>query len=75
MVYSVEEDGAAAAAGIRPNDIITGMDDITITGRDNLVNAIKDCVVGQKVTFHIYRNGQTFTTDATLGEAIVTVEY
>lgn len=75
MVYSVEEDGAAAAAGIRPNDIITGMDDITITGRDNLVQSIAKCKVGQTVTFHIYRNGQTFTTDATLGEAIVTVEY
>ena len=75
MVYSVEEDGAAAAAGIRPNDIITGMDDITITGRDDLVNAIKDCVVGQTVTFHIYRNGQTFSTDATLGEVITYLEY
>ena len=75
MVYSVEEDGAAAAAGIRPNDIITGMDDMTITGRDNLVQSIAKCKVGQTVTFHIYRNGQTFTTDATLGEAIVTVEY
>ena len=75
MVYSVEENGAAAAAGIRPNDIITGMDDMTITGRDNLVQSIAKCKVGQTVTFHIYRNGQTFTTDATLGEAIVTVEY
>ncbi len=75
MVYSVEEDGAAAAAGIRPNDIITGMDDKVIEGRDDLVSAIADCTVGQTITFHVYRNGQAFTTDATLGEMISSIEY
>jgi serine protease Do len=75
LIYSVEEDGAAAAAGIRPNDIVTQINEQPVEGRDDLVRIIAECEVGQTVTLQVYRNGQTFAVDATLGEMIVSVEY
>lgn len=74
-VYSVDENGAAAAAGIRPNDIITAVDDVAVEGRVDLVDILAGCQVGQTVTLTVYRNGQTFITNAVLGEMIVAIEY
>lgn len=75
LIYSVEEDGAAAAAGIRPNDIVTQINEQPVEKRNDLVRIIAECEVGQTITLEVYRNGQTFTVDATLGETIVSVEY
>ena len=74
-VYSVDENGGAVVAGIRPNDIITAVDDTVVEGRADLADALAACQVGQTVTLTVYRNGQTFITNAVLGEMIVAIEY
>jgi serine protease Do len=74
-VYSVDENGGAVVAGIRPNDIITAVDDTVVESGGGLVDALAACQVGQTVTLTVYRNGQTFTTNAVLGEMIVAIEY
>lgn len=75
VVYSVDENGAAAAAGIRPNDIIVAVNGTVIKGFADLSEQLAKCEVGQTITLSVYRNGQTFTTDAVLGEIIVSTEF
>lgn len=74
-IYSVEEGGAAEAAGLKSNDIVTAVDDIVIESRDDLTRALAQYRPGDKVVLTVFRSGQTMTLEATLGEAIVVIEY
>ncbi|WP_406297845.1 trypsin-like peptidase domain-containing protein [Embleya sp. NBC_00888] len=69
-VVSVQEGGAAQAAGIRQGDVITSIDDQPITDVASLSEALGGKRPGDKATVSLVRagNGSQATVEATLGE-------
>ena len=63
IVYSVEPGSAAEKAGLRQNDIITKVDNNTITSYEDLVAAKKKYSAGDKAVLTVYRAGETLTMD------------
>jgi S1-C subfamily serine protease len=55
MASSVESEGAAARAGLRPGDIIITLDGETITGADDLVRALTGEKIGKNVALDVMR--------------------
>ena len=67
-IYSVDDNGAAAAAGIRAGDIIVALGDAEVNSVDGLTRALRNLKAGQTTTVSIYRSRQVLTLDITLGE-------
>ena len=67
-VRAVEQGSPAQSAGLQPGDIITQVDEHEITGTRDLIRTLRTCTVGQKLTLHIYRKGQTLTVPITTAE-------
>lgn len=67
FVYSVEEDGPAAQAGLQLGDVITQIDDKKITTLEDLTAAKKGYSAGDISTLTVYRGGQTTTVELTWG--------
>ena len=65
FVYSVEEGSAADKAGLQMGDVITKVDDTTITDVDSLNSVKKQYVAGDTATLTVYRQGETITVDIT----------
>jgi serine protease Do len=61
--------GPAAAAGLKPGDIITKVNDTAIDENNSLSTLLGRFAVGQKVTLTVVRDGKTQTVTATLGAA------
>ena len=74
FVCSVEPGSAAEKAGLRMGDVITKIDDKTITSYEDLVAAKKSYSAGDTATFTIYREGQTQTVELTFDAAPQTQE-
>ena len=74
FVCSVEEGSAAEKAGLRMGDVITKIDDKTITSYEDLVAAKKSYSAGDTATFTIYREGKTQTVELTFDAAPQTQE-
>ena len=68
FVYSVEKDGAAAKAGLRLGDVITKVDEKTITSMNDLSAAKKAYKAGDTATITYYRDGAYQTTELTFDE-------
>lgn len=67
FVYSVEENGPAAQAGLQLGDVITKIDDTKITSLEDLTAAKKSYSAGDTATLTIYRGGETITVELTWG--------
>lgn len=67
-VNSVEENSPADAAGLKTGDIITKLNDTTITNMTELTNAKNEHEIGDTVSITINRNGKSQTLTLTLGE-------
>ncbi len=67
FVYSVEENGPAAQAGLQLGDVITKIDDTKITSLEDLTAAKKSYSTGDTSTLTVYRGGQTTTVELTWG--------
>jgi putative serine protease PepD len=67
VVAQVVPGGAASAAGLRVNDIVTAIDGTKVTGSSELVGAIATHKPGDKVTLTIKRGSQTLKVTVTLG--------
>lgn len=68
-VRQVNEGSSAEKAGIKVGDIITKINDTDITSVED-VNAVKNQFkVGDKLTFTVYRGGETLELDLTLQES------
>ena len=65
FVYSVEEDSAAAKAGLKMGDVIVKLNDKTISSLDDLLAAKKSYSAGDTVTLTIYREGAEQTVSLT----------
>ncbi|MFI0964411.1 S1C family serine protease [Streptomyces sp. NPDC021080] len=64
---SVEAGGPAAKAGLKPGDVITRLDDMTVDSGPTLIGAIWTHKPGDTVKLTYTRDGKTHTTDVTLG--------
>ena len=66
VVYTVEENGAAAEAGVRPGDVIRTVDGQKITGVAEFLALRRTYTVGDEVQLEIWRNGRTTKITVTL---------
>ena len=67
-IFSVTSGGAADQAGLQPGDVITGIQDQTITTTEEL-NAVKNQYkAGDTITLTYVRAGETKKVDVTLAE-------
>ncbi len=65
FIYSVEEDGAAAKAGLQMGDVIRKVDDHTITSLEDLTAVKKYYSAGDKCVLTVYRGGNELTMELT----------
>jgi serine protease Do len=67
MVTNIDSNSAAAEAGLKVQDIITSINDKTITSSDNLRKYLYlELEVGDQVTLGVYRGGEKITIELTL---------
>ncbi|MGY1699270.1 trypsin-like peptidase domain-containing protein [Geodermatophilus sp. SYSU D00766] len=69
LVLNVEPDSAAAAAGIREQDVVIAVDDVPVGSSEELVVAVDAHRPGDVVTIELIRNGSSTTVQATLDQA------
>lgn len=67
LIREVSNGGAAQKAGLQKGDVVTRMDDRLIDNEAALVAGVRSQQPGKKVKLTYIRNGQTKTTEATLG--------
>ncbi|MFH8380994.1 S1C family serine protease [Kitasatospora sp. NPDC018058] len=67
VIVAVSPGGAAAAAGLRPGDVITKIDDTPVDSLNALTTALASLTPGSKVTVTYTRDGNGQTADVTLG--------
>jgi len=65
-IGNVAKDGAAAAIGLKPGDIITKINDATITSWTELQATVSSYNAGEKINITYKRNGKEYTATATL---------
>jgi Do/DeqQ family serine protease len=58
----------AARAGLRQGDVIVKINNRKINNPDDLIEAIKETKIGQKVTLLLYRQGEIKTVSLTISE-------
>ena len=69
LIVEVVADSPAAAAGLRKGDVIMRFANKEITNADDLIQAIHDCQIGQRVEITFARDKDTKTTWAQLQES------
>jgi S1-C subfamily serine protease len=69
LIVKVASNGPAAAAGLKPGDIIVQMDKKTVTDVASFADALLTKNPGEVVAVHIFRGNQPVTINVTLGEA------
>ncbi|MCM2254604.1 MAG: trypsin-like peptidase domain-containing protein [Vicinamibacteria bacterium] len=68
VIVDVATDGPAAAAGLRPYDVVTAVDGAAAPGADAVVAAIAARAPGAAVKLDVMRDGRATSATATLGE-------
>jgi S1-C subfamily serine protease len=68
VVDSVQEGTGAAEAGMRPGDIIVGIDGEPLTTMSELVAEVRRRSPGEVLTLSVVRNGDELEIEVTLGE-------
>jgi Do/DeqQ family serine protease len=63
------EDGPAAKAGLKQEDVIVAVNDKPVTSLDDLRLVIAETAPGTKITVKYIRDNKTLATDVTLGKA------
>ncbi|NCB62142.1 MAG: PDZ domain-containing protein [Clostridia bacterium] len=68
QVQSVDSESCSAKAGLVVGDIITGIDQTTVTSSADLIAALKDYKSGQTAALSVNRNGAVLSMDVTFDE-------
>ncbi len=68
LIYDVVENGPAANAGIKPGDVITGLNDQKIAKFDDLKAELAKQKVGEVVNVNLWRNGSDFVLKVKLAD-------
>lgn len=71
IVAEVRDDGPAAEAGIRPEDIIRKVDGKVVRSNSDLIAQVASRQPGDAVEIELFRDGATRTVTATLAERIL----
>ncbi len=58
-ILEVAPDGAAAAAGLRPGDVLVSIDHRTVAGPDELVALVRELPTDRAVPVRLYRDGRS----------------
>jgi S1-C subfamily serine protease len=61
MVSTIEPGGSADQAGLKPGDIVLGLDGTTITGADDLVRLLTGDKIGKRVALEVLRGAERLT--------------
>jgi S1-C subfamily serine protease len=61
MVATVEPASPADRAGIKPDDILVGLDGLAITGADDLIRALTGDKIGRDVALDVLRGPERLT--------------
>ena len=69
-IQQITEGSPAESAGLQTGDIITAVDDTTITGSKDLVSVISKTEVGQELKLTVYRQGTVLELTLTVGEQV-----
>jgi S1-C subfamily serine protease len=72
IVYQVQHGSPAAAAGLRPGDVITRLGATPITDEEDLQRAVRSHSPGENVQLTVVRDGKQQTLDVTIGAAPTT---
>jgi len=73
-VKVVAKDSPAADAGLRVNDIITHINGEEITSSSQLIAAVGNSAIGDKLQLTVYRKGASMELTLTVGEQIQSVQ-
>lgn len=68
VVLSVDEDGPAGRAGIRPGDVLASMEGVELAAPEKLLAELRNRNPGDTVGFTVNRDGQTLDLKAQLTE-------
>ena len=68
-ITAVESGSSAAQAGIEEGDILLRIDDVDIISMDSLKTQLYNYAPGDSITAMIYRDGQRYIVELTVGEA------
>jgi S1-C subfamily serine protease len=63
----VDEDSAAAKAGVKIGDVLTKLDGKSISEKDELITLMKDKAEGDDITLNVLREGETIEMKLSLG--------
>ncbi|MGV9193369.1 S1C family serine protease [Microbacterium sp. MC2] len=67
-ISEVTPGGAAATAGLRPGDVVTSFNELPITDATDLTAQVRAVAGGTTTTIVFVRDGETRSTEVTLGE-------
>jgi serine protease Do len=68
LVETVYPDTPAAAAGLKPNDVVLQVDGTAVRNENQLINLITATPAGQKVRLQVWRDKRTLSLDAVVGD-------
>lgn len=68
LVTGILAGGPAALAGVRPGDVILGLDQIEVAGSDELRNRIAMLTPGTVTTLNLVRSGKQLNIPVTVGQ-------
>ena len=73
-VIDVDEDGNAAKAGIKEDDIITEVDGKTVNSTDEIAKLIKESKDKSSVKVKLLRSGKPVTVDVKIPKKLKTTD-
>jgi S1-C subfamily serine protease len=68
LVETVYPETPAAAAGLKPSDVVLQVDGTTIRNENQLINLITATPAGQKIRLQVWRDKRTMSLDAVVGD-------
>lgn len=69
-IKGVSEDGPAAKASLKVNDIITAVNGEALEDKSDLIKLVQSSAVGDKLKLTVYRQGETIEMTVEIGEQV-----